>query len=279
MNLIKDLFSKNYRIILFVYLLFIFESALILIYPLILGNTIDSFVNKEYSYILYLILVLGSFITSSYYRRIYDTRVYSTLYRKLILKYINIEIDKKTNTSTINARTNMLHSFVDFIEVDLPYIFYAVFSIVGSILIIMFSYNFNIGLIVLFSLIPILFISKYFKDKLSVKYAESNDLSEKDIDELESKDKTKIKHHYLLKNLLSIKISNIDASNTMFNYIVNYSLIIIVLLVFSITDIPTIGAVMALYQYVLKFTDGAMMIPNLLLRYEYLKDVIKRIEE
>lgn len=277
MNLIKDLFSKNYRIILFVYLLFIFESALILIYPLILGNTIDSFINKEYSYILYLILVLGSFITSSYYRRIYDTRVYSTLYRKLILKYINIEIDKKTNISTINARTKMLYAFVAFIEFDLPYIFYTVFSIVGSISIIIFSYNFNIGLILLFSLIPILFISKYFKHKLSVKYAESNDLSEKDIDELESKDKTKIKHHYILKNLLDINISNIDASNNMFNHIVNYLLIIIVLLVFSITDIPTIGSVMALYQYVLKFTDGTMMIPNLLLRYEYLKDVIKRI--
>lgn len=196
----------------------------------------------------------------------------------MILKYINKQIDKKQRTSVINARTNMLDSIVSFFEVDVPYIFYSLFSIIGSVFIIMFYYNIWIGLLVLVFLIPIYFISDYFRKLLSIKYSESNNLSEKDVEVIDSLDKSEIKHHYILKNLLSIKISNIDAKNNLFNLSVNYSVIIIVLVLFIIFDDPTVGIIMGLYNYVLNYISGVGMIPNLILRYEYLKDVLNRIE-
>jgi ABC-type multidrug transport system fused ATPase/permease subunit len=280
MNLIKELFKNNYKNLLFVYLLFIAESVLVLLYPMVLGNSIDHFISKNYNYTFILVLVLGGFIFTSYFRRVVDTRVFSTMYRKLILKYINGQVDKKTSTSTITARTNMLNSIVSFLEIDLPYIFFAFFSVIGSITIIMIKYNLIIGLVTLASLIPILLISNYFRKKLSQKYSESNDLSEKDVEAINSLDKTKIKHHYLNKNFLSIDISNLDAKNNLFNNFINYTLIVLVLFLYSIIELnPTIGSIMGLYQYVLKFTGGVLMFPNLILRYEYLKDVIKRIND
>jgi ABC-type bacteriocin/lantibiotic exporter with double-glycine peptidase domain len=196
----------------------------------------------------------------------------------MILKYINKEIDKKQRTSVINARTNMLDSIVAFFEVDVPYIFYSLFSIIGSIFIIMFYYNIWIGLFVLIFLIPIYFISDHFRKLLSIKYSESNNLKEKDVEVIDSLDRRNIKHHYILKNLLSIKISNIDARNNLFNLTVNYSVIVIVLVLFIIFDDPTVGVIMGLYNYVLNYISGVGMIPNLVLRYEYLKDVLNRIE-
>ena len=277
MNIIKDLFKNNYKSLLFVYFLFILESVLALLYPMVLGNTIDYFISKEYNYTFLLALVLGGFIFTAYFRRIFDTRVFSTMYRKLIVKYINTEIDKQTSTSTITARTYMLNSIVSFLETDLPYIFYAFFSVIGSITIIMIKYNLVIGLMTLVSLFPIMLVSNYFRKRLSQRYSESNDLSEKDVDNINSLDKSKIKHHYINKNFLSIKISNLDAKNNLFNDMINYTLIVLVLLIFSIIETPTIGSIMGLYQYVIKFTSGVLMFPNLILRYEYLKDVLKRI--
>jgi ABC-type multidrug transport system fused ATPase/permease subunit len=277
MNIIKELFKNNYKSLLFVYLLFVLEAVLSLLYPMVLGNTIDYFISKEYNYTFLLALVLGGFIFTSYFRRIFDTKVFSTMYRKLILKYINGELDKKTSTSTINARTHMLNSIVSFLETDLPYMFYAFFAVIGSITIIMIKYNLIIGLVTLVSLVPILLISNYFRKKLSQKYSESNDLSEKDVDIINSIDKTKIKHHYINKNFISIKISNLDAKNNLFNDFINYTLIVTVLFLYSIIETPTIGSSMGLYQYVIKYTSGVLMFPNLILRYEYLKDVLKRI--
>jgi ABC-type multidrug transport system fused ATPase/permease subunit len=276
--MLKELFKNNRGSLFFVYLLFFIESLLSLIYPMILGNSIDEFISGNYYYIINLVLVLGGFVYFSYLRRIYDTRVFSTIYRKMILRYIGSEIDKNEKTSVINARTNMLNTVVSFFEVDLPYIFYSLFSIIGSVFIIMFYYNVLIGLFILVFLIPIYYISEYFRKLLSVKYNESNNINEKDVEVIDSKDKLNIKHHYILKNLLSIQISNIDARNNLFNYSVNYLVIVIVLILFIIFDDPTVGIIMGLYNYVLNYISGVGLIPNLILRYEYLKDVLNRIE-
>lgn len=278
--MLKDILKENYKLLIIAYFLFLVESLLMITYPLVLGKTIDHFIEKNFINGIYLFLVLGGFMLSSYLRRKYDTRIFSTIYRKLILRYINREISKdKSSISKITARTTMFNSIVSFFEIDIPYIFHAIFSIVGSIVIIMLSYDLYIGLLTLFTLVPIYFVSKYYSGKLSVKYKESNDLNENDVDVIGSMDRKDIRHHYVLKNLLSIKISNLDAENNLLNDLINYSLIVIGLIIFTLMGEPTIGTIMGLYQYLLKFTGNALMIPNLILRSLYLKDVLKRIEE
>jgi hypothetical protein len=77
--MLKNIFKDNVVLLIFGYSLFFIESLLSLIYPMILGNSIDEFISGNYYYILNLVLVLGGFVASSYYRRIYDTRIFSTL--------------------------------------------------------------------------------------------------------------------------------------------------------------------------------------------------------
>jgi ABC-type multidrug transport system fused ATPase/permease subunit len=278
--MLKDILKENYKLLIIAYLLFLVESILMITYPLVLGKTIDHFIEKNFISGIYLFLVLGGFMLSAYFRRKYDTRIFSTLYRKLILRYISREIDKESpNTSKITARTTMFNSIVSFFEIDIPYIFHAVFSIIGSIIIISISYNGYVGLITTIALIPMYFVSKYYSVKLSQKYKESNDLNEHDVDVIGSTDRQVIKHHYVKKNILSIKISDLDAGNNLSNDSINYSLIVVGLFVFTLIGEPTIGTIMGLYQYLLKFTANALMIPSLILRSLYLKDVLKRIEE
>lgn len=279
MLIIKNLLKENYKPLIFAYSLFVLESVLLIIYPLVLGNTIDKIIASDYYYVIYLVLVLAGYMILAYLRRIYDTKIFTTLYRKVVLDYINKEIDNKTDTSTINARSNMLKSIVDFLEIDFPYIFHAVFAILGSVVIIMFNYNLYVGLFVGFFIIPILLSSRYFSKRLSVKYSESNDLQEKDVNILNNLNKIEIKHHFINKNLLQIRISNIDAKNNATNEGINYSLIILSLIMFTLFESVTVGTIMALYQYIIKFTNGAFMIPSLTIRYVYLKDVISRISQ
>jgi hypothetical protein len=278
--MLKQILKTNYKLLIIAYLLFLAESVLMITYPLVLGITIDHFIEKKFISGFYLFLVLGGFMLTSFLRRKYDTRIFSTLYRKLILKYISREIDKESpNTSKITARTTMFNSIVSFFEIDIPYIFHAVFSIIGSIIIISISYDGYIGIITGLSLIPIYFISKYYSGRLSIKYKESNDLNEHDVDVIGSTDRILIKHHYVKKNILSVKISDLDAGNNLSNDFINYSLIVVGLFLFTLIGEPTIGTIMGLYQYLLKFTANALMIPSLILRSLYLKDVLKRIED
>lgn len=279
MNIIKDLFIDNKKSLIFVYLLFIAESVLLLSYPLVLGKTIDKIIESQYYYVINLILVLGGFMTTAYFRRIYDTKVFTTIYRKTVLKYINKEIKNGKDTSVINARSNMLRSIVDFLEVDFPYIFHAVFSIFGAVIIIMINYNLIIGIFVGLFIIPILFTSRYFSKKLSIKYSQANDLYEMDVNILDTCEERYIRHHFINKNLLQIKISAIDAKNNLSNELINYSLIILSLIMFTIFESVTVGAIMSLYQYILRFTNGAFMIPSLTIRYVNLKDIISRISK
>jgi ABC-type multidrug transport system fused ATPase/permease subunit len=279
MDIIKELFRNNYKYLILVYSLFVIESVLFLIYPLVLGDTIDKIINKEYYYVIYLIIVLCTLILIAYLRRITDTKVFTTLYRKVVLEYINKELDNNKDTSTINARSSMLRSIVDFLEIDFPYIFHSIFSIVGSVVIISVNYNLYVGLFVGFFIVPILLSSRYFSKKLSVKYSESNDLQEKDVNILNTRNITNIKHHYINKNLLKIRISNIDAKYNSTNEFINYSLIILSLVMFTVFESVTVGTIMALYQYIIKFTQGAFTVPALTIRYLYLKDVIGRISE
>lgn len=279
MDIIKKLFRDNYKSLIFVYSLFLTESILFLLYPLVLGNTIDKIIESQYYYVIYLVGVLGGFVTITYLRRIFDTKVFTTLYRKVVLEYISKEIDNKTDTSTINARSGMLRTIVDFIEFDFPYIFHTSFAIIGSVIVIILNYNPYVGMFVGLFIIPIIISTRFFSRKLSVKYTESNNLQEKDVNILNTQNKTNIKHHFINKNLLQIRISNIDAKNNLTNEIINYSLIILSLIMFTIFESVTVGTIMALYQYIIKFMHGAFMIPNLTLRYVYLKDVLKRISE
>ena len=82
MDKLKKIFKENWKSIMFSYFLFSMQSVFMLIYPKVLGETIDHLIIKDYSFIFYLLLTFLGLMVFSYISRVYDTIVFSKIYRR-----------------------------------------------------------------------------------------------------------------------------------------------------------------------------------------------------
>ena len=80
MKKLKQIFKTNWKTIVFSYSLFSINAILMLVYPKVLGNTIDHLITKDYNYIWYLVVTFISLMFFSYVSRIYDVKKYISLY-------------------------------------------------------------------------------------------------------------------------------------------------------------------------------------------------------
>ena len=62
-----------------------------LVYPKVLGETMDHLIAKDYYYMYYLLLTFAGMMFFGYVSRIYDTRVFSKIYRK----FASVETNKQ----------------------------------------------------------------------------------------------------------------------------------------------------------------------------------------
>jgi len=119
MDKLKLMFKENWKSIIFSYSLFSINSILMLIYPKILGNTIDHLIAKDYSYIWYMV---GSFILImffGYISRIYDIKIFSGIYRKFASVETHKQFEAGIETTKINGRLTLMNNIVRFFEVDM----------------------------------------------------------------------------------------------------------------------------------------------------------------
>ena len=95
---------------------------------------------------------------------IYDTKIYTTIYNNLVLKYL--KRDTNSDPSTRIARTELSNHIINFLENDVHYYIYAVLSIVGTLFFI-FLQNPLTGFIVLSCVLPICMIVYIFYKKIA----------------------------------------------------------------------------------------------------------------
>ena len=277
MKKLLNIFKSNWKPISLSYILYFISVVLFSLYPKILGDTIDHLVNGEFGYIWSLVIVFLGFVVFGYISNIYDTIVFSSVYRKVSSKEINIQIEKGIDSSKINGRLSLMHSLITFFERNVTTIISTIVTLVVSLYFIscidpwLMLWLFIAG-------ICMLLVSYYFTPKIQKVTKKINDVVEEQTDIVTSLNIRSINNLLRRRQKLFIKQSNIYANFGGVIQIISYTLITTMLVYYVTNYDVTIGSVFSTYRYMFDFCNAVIGITYIIPEIINIKDVIRRLD-
>jgi ABC-type multidrug transport system fused ATPase/permease subunit len=269
--------QHRYRLAL-TYLLFSIEMTGNLVRPFFLGIAVNDLIKGSYKGLILLSFVHFSWLVVGTIRHRLDTRTYTAIYTSLVTKFLTRRYNK-SDVSKLSAHSTLAREFVDFLEFDLAYVMEAVFSLLGSLL-LLFYYDASVVLLCLGILLPVIGLSYLYGKKMNKLNRQKNDELEKQVDIISTGNNHMIRHHYDNLRKLQIRISDQEAWN--FGLM---EILVLVVIGFSllITNKTTgagleAGSVIGIYSYIQRFVSGLDTIPYTVQRLSSLSDITRRIE-
>lgn len=277
MDKLISIFKENWKTISLSYILVSINATLVFIYPKVLGDTIDKLVVKDYTYIWHLVAIFIGFVVFGYISRVYDVKVFSSIYRKFASKEIENQINKGIDNSKINGRLTLMNSVIHFFEQDIATIMQ---TILGLIISVYFISNVS-GIIVLGLIISgaiTIAVSYYFSPKISKITCEKNNLSEEQTDVIYSMKMNFINNLLMRKQKLDVKAMRINAKYFIFIDMIAYISITILLAYYVMFNKVTIGSVFSTYRYMFDFANSVIGLTYIIPSFINIKDVINRLK-
>jgi ABC-type multidrug transport system fused ATPase/permease subunit len=277
MTKLKAIFTENWKQILLSYFLFSMQSIFMLIYPKVLGESIDHLIAKDYSFIIYLLLTFFGLMVFNYISRVYDTIVFSRIYRRFASIETNKQFENNVETTKINARLNLMGSVVSFFEKDMLSILYALFGLFGSIYFISLVDATLIPFLILSGILTLV-VSYYFSPKIAEITKDSNDISEEQTELINQRKISLVNNLLKRRQILSIKLSNLDAKFFFLIQFIAYGTVTALLTYYVVYNQVTVGSVFSTYRYLFDFVAAVSILPQIIISFINIKDVIKRLE-
>ncbi len=276
-QLLRNIFSRYRWSIFITYGLTFLENLFELLYPFLIGNTIDGLLKGNY---VNLIILTGIWLIHTITRacrNIYDTRTFTQIYSHLATNIVLGQKRQGIPISQIVARSTLSREFVDFFEQDVPRIMTALFGFVGS-LVMLLIYDIQIVLYCLLLLIP-LFALNYFyaQNSLFLNHKLNNQL-ENEVGILAKCYPEEVRTHYNRLSTYRIQISTATAINWGI-----MELFIIVLFMAVLTRTMTLssvqpGEIYAIISYTWNYRQSLDVIPALVQQLSRLKDIGERMQ-
>lgn len=276
--ILKKVFKNNWKKLSLTYILFNIENILSLFKPYFLGNSIDETIRGNKNGIIMFIGLYCFLVIVGSFRRINDTRTFAKIYSTLAVEIVEAQHMKNITPSKITARVSLSNKLVDFFETDITIFFQTVYNIFGA-LIMLSIYKEALLFYCLSIVIPIAIINKIYSKKNMKLLTLYNNQLEKAVDSISSKNKDLVKNHYETITKLRVRISDNEALNFLSNEVFIIFLIGSSLFVFYGNKLVSVGAVVAVFQYVNMFILGLDDIPYLVEQVNKIKDIQKRIFE
>jgi ABC-type multidrug transport system fused ATPase/permease subunit len=277
MTKLKAIFTENWKQILLSYFLFSIQSIFMLIYPKVLGESIDHLIAKDYSFIVYLLLTFFGLMVFNYISRVYDTIVFSRIYRRFASIETNKQFETNVETTKINARLNLMSSVVSFFEKDMLSILYAVFGLFGSIYFISLVDATLIPFLIISGILTLV-VSYYFSPKIAEITKDSNDISEEQTELINQRKISLVNNLLKRRQMLSIKLSNLDAKFFFLIQLIAYGTVTALLTYYVVFNTVSVGSVFSTYRYLFDFVVSVSILPHIVISFINIKDVIKRLE-
>lgn len=277
MGKLKQIFKENWVGITVSYTLFSLQAISMLIYPKVLGNTIDHLIAKDYSYIIYLLLTFFSVMIFNYLSRVYDTIIFSKIYRRFASIETNKQLVNDVETTKINGRLNLMSSIIQFFERDMLLVLQAFFGLVGSMYFISLVDKAMLFYLIISGVLTLI-VSYYFTPKIGAITKLSNDISEEQTEIVNKRNIGLLNNLLRRKQHLSVKLSNIDAKFFFLIQFIAYGTVTSLLTYYVAFNPVSVGSVFSTYRYLFDFVVSVSIVPTLLTSFINIKDVIKRLE-
>jgi ABC-type bacteriocin/lantibiotic exporter with double-glycine peptidase domain len=277
MNKLKGMFKENWKSIIFSYSLFAINSILMVMYPKVLGDSIDHLIAKDYSYIWYLVSTFVAIMFFGYISRIYDTKVFSGIYRRFASIETNKQIENDVETTKINGRLTLMHYIVQFFERDMLIVLQTIIGLVGAIYFLSLVSWTIVGFLI-FTSILILGATFYYSPKIANITSQHNDLSEEQTDVISTRNISSINNLLKRGQHLSLKLSGIDAKFSIWIQGIVYGSVTSLLTYYVMYNNVSVGSVFSTYRYMFDFCGALLGVPTIITSYINIKDVIQRLE-
>jgi ABC-type multidrug transport system fused ATPase/permease subunit len=277
MNKLITMFKDNWKSIIFSYSLFAVNSILMVIYPKVLGESIDHLIAKDYTYIWYLVFTFVAIMFFGYVSRIYDTIVFSKIYRRFASIETNNQIENNVETTKINGRLTLMRYIVQFFERDMFIVLQTIIGLIGAIYFLSLV-SLTIVLFLIITSVLILGATFYYSPKIAKVTSLYNDLSEDQTKVIETRNVSSINNLLRRGQHLSVKLSNIDAKFSIWIQGIVYGSVTSLLTYYVMYNNVSVGSVFSTYRYMFDFCNSLLGVPTIITSYINIKDVIKRLE-
>ncbi|HRG91593.1 MAG TPA: ABC transporter six-transmembrane domain-containing protein [Chitinophagaceae bacterium] len=269
--------QHRYRLVL-TYILFSIEMLGNLLRPFFLGVAINDLIKGTYQGLIILSAVHLGWLLIGIIRHRLDTRTYSAIYSSLVTRFLSRRYHK-TDVSKLSAHSTLAREFVDFLEFDLVYVLEALFSILGSLL-LLFLYDTSVVVVCLGILLPVILFSWLYGKRMQLLNRQKNDELEKQVDIISTGNTHLIKQHYDNLRKWQIRISDQEAWNF---GIMEFLVMLVIGLSLLITNKAAgsgmeAGSLIGIYSYIQRFVSGLDTIPYTVQRVSSLSDITRRIE-
>jgi ABC-type bacteriocin/lantibiotic exporter with double-glycine peptidase domain len=247
------------------------------VYPKVLGESIDHLIAKDYSYIWFLVSTFVAIMFFGYVSKIYDTKVFSRIYRRFASIETNNQIENNVETTKINGRLTLMRYIVQFFERDMLIVLQTIIGLVGAIYFLSLVSLTIVGFLIITSVL-ILGATFYYSPKIAKVTSQYNDLSEDQTEVIGTRNLSAINNLLRRGQHLSLKLSGIDAKFSIWIQGIVYGSVTSLLTYYVMYNNVSVGSVFSTYRYMFDFCNSLLGIPTIITSYINIKDVIKRLE-
>lgn len=272
---IKKLLKEYKYQFAFTLFLVLSEAGIEILFPLFIGYAIDGAIHQTYWGAIQLgLLGLVSLIVGLV-RRVFDTRFYAKIYRRLGSSIITHMQDKPA--SVRSARLGMIRELIEFLENSFPELVSNVIGLLGVIILIFVlnRYVFYGSILITFVVFLIYWISSLKTIQLN---KAANDELEKQVDVISSNDEKALNHHLQAMMKWNIKLSNLEAVNFSFTWIILILFLVSAIMISVNQGITKYGALFSLIMYVFQYIENVIHLPLYYQHWLRLKEIKDRIE-
>ena len=274
---LKTIFKENWKSISFSYFLFSINSILMLVYPKILGNTIDHLMVHDYNYVWYMVATFLLLMFFGYVSKIYDIKVFSGIHRKFVSSETKKQFENGIETTKINGRITLMNSVVKFFEFDMIVVLNVFFGVIGSMYFLYLVSPIIVGYLVLTG-IAILIATKYYSPKLAAMTKLNNDISEEQTDVIVTREIRGVNNLLRRMQKIGIKTSYINSNFGLWIQAIVYGSVTALLTYYVMNNKVTVGSVFSTYRYMFEYCNFLLGLPMILTSYINIKDVLKRLD-
>jgi ABC-type bacteriocin/lantibiotic exporter with double-glycine peptidase domain len=277
MDKLKVIFKNNWKTITLSYTLFSINSILMIIYPKILGETIDHLIAHQYSFIWYMVLNFATMMFFGYISRIYDIKVFSSIYRKFASDETKKQFESGVETTKINGRLTLMNAVVRFFEFDMIIVLQTIFGVVGTLYFLSLVSWPIVGFLVLTG-VAILIASNYYSPKLAAMTKLNNDISEEQTDIIATRKISGVNNLLRRSQKIALKSAYINSNFSLWIQAIVYGSVTALLTYYVMYNKVTVGSVFSTYRYMFDFCNALLGLPSILISYINIKDVVRRLE-
>ena len=274
MNKLIVIFKQYKHQLAWIYAFMVLTELSILSTPFLLGKSIDGLMNNNWHWMV--LLGISYFLSNffNYKRMVYDTKVYTTIYNDIALKFLK---KQDIDTSTKIARTDMAHDIVHVLEGYVHYYIATIVTIIGS-LIFIYSENWKVGLLVSFAIGAIIGTVFIFYKKIRQGISLRNNHYETKLQSIE-KGYQSSELFFSRRRKIEICESTVQGKNWFLVNSVKYIFLLLsIILLVTTTKNITIGSVVTVYSYVHNFLIALLSAPVAVEMFLRISDVLKRLK-